>query len=91
MAPLPAAGSYLLNTTATLTATPNPGYLFTGWTGDATGTTNPLSVLMDCRQDHHGATFTPDTNDTTATGDELSGDRGATAPTQPSRTRTATG
>jgi uncharacterized repeat protein (TIGR02543 family) len=30
-----------------LTATPDSGYEFTSWTGDATGTDNPLTVLMD--------------------------------------------
>jgi uncharacterized repeat protein (TIGR02543 family) len=55
-------GMCVLNSAATLTATPAPGYLFTGWTGDATGTANPLSVLMDADK-AIGATFTPDTND----------------------------
>ena len=41
------AGEYPPGATATLTATPSPGYLFGGWTGDASGTTNPLSVSMD--------------------------------------------
>lgn len=30
-----------------LTAVPNFGYKFDGWSGDATGTTNPISVTMD--------------------------------------------
>ncbi|MCX6879914.1 MAG: hypothetical protein NTW21_39835 [Verrucomicrobia bacterium] len=55
-------GYYLCNTPATLTATPSPGYLFTGWTGDASGTANPLSVLMDSDKTIT-ANFTPDTND----------------------------
>lgn len=55
-------GTYLLNATAALTATPSPGYIFTGWNGDATGTDNPLSVLMDSSKTI-GATFSPDTND----------------------------
>ena len=58
---------YLSAATATLTATPAPGYLFTGWAGDATGTTNPFSVLMDSDKTIT-ATFTPDTNDTDADG-----------------------
>lgn len=58
---------YLLNDTATLTATPSPGYLFAGWTGDATGTDNPLSVLMDGNK-AITATFSPDTNDTDSDG-----------------------
>lgn len=32
---------------ATLTATPATGYIFTGWSGDCSGTTSPLDVLMD--------------------------------------------
>ena len=30
-----------------LTATPAGDYAFTGWGGDASGTSNPLSVVMD--------------------------------------------
>jgi uncharacterized repeat protein (TIGR02543 family) len=30
-----------------LTATPNTGYTFVGWTGDASGTTNPVTVVMN--------------------------------------------
>jgi uncharacterized repeat protein (TIGR02543 family) len=56
------AGDYAPDTTATLTATPAPGYLFTGWMGDATGNANPLSVLMDAAKTI-GATFSPDTAD----------------------------
>ncbi|KAB2641276.1 MAG: leucine-rich repeat protein, partial [Verrucomicrobia bacterium] len=41
------AGSYLHDTTAQLNATPAPGYAFTGWSGDAAGSDNPLAVLMD--------------------------------------------
>jgi uncharacterized repeat protein (TIGR02543 family) len=58
---------HLLNSTATLTATPSPGYLFASWTGDATGTDNPLSVLMDADK-AITASFTPDTNDTDSDG-----------------------
>jgi hypothetical protein len=41
------AGSYLSGTSATLTATPSAGFLFGSWSGDATGSENPLSILMD--------------------------------------------
>ncbi|HPS02225.1 MAG TPA: InlB B-repeat-containing protein, partial [Candidatus Sumerlaeota bacterium] len=34
-------------TTVTLTATPTPGYRFTGWSGSATGTLNPLTINMN--------------------------------------------
>ena len=55
-------GPYPANTEATLHATPNPGYLFGHWTGDASGTANPLSLLMNFDK-AIGATFEPDTND----------------------------
>lgn len=40
-------GVYNLNDTATITASPSLGYLFTGWTGDLSGSTNPLILTMD--------------------------------------------
>ena len=52
-----AGGKYLTGTSATLTAVPAAGYAFTGWTGAASGTANPLSVLMDADKTI-GATFT---------------------------------
>ncbi len=42
----PDQASYAPNAVVTLTATTNAGYLFAGWSGDATGTDNPLSVTM---------------------------------------------
>jgi len=39
--------TYDSNTTVQLTATPNTGYHFVNWSGDATGTSNPLDVLMN--------------------------------------------
>lgn len=33
-----------------LTATPDSGYEFTSWSGDATGTNNPLTVLMNANK-----------------------------------------
>lgn len=56
-------GNYLHGTTATLTATGNPGYVFSTWTGDVTGTANPLAVLMDSDK-IITANFVPDPNDT---------------------------
>ncbi|MDO7852484.1 InlB B-repeat-containing protein [Hymenobacter convexus] len=38
--------SYASGTSVTLTATPAAGYTFSGWSGDATGTTNPLTISM---------------------------------------------
>ncbi|TAF22925.1 MAG: hypothetical protein EAZ71_13430, partial [Verrucomicrobia bacterium] len=60
-------GSYQSGTNATLTATPSAGYLFGSWTGDATGTTNPLTLLMDADKTV-GATFVEDTRDPDADG-----------------------
>src|SRR5208283_2680155 len=34
-------------TTLQLTATPSSGYSFSSWTGDASGSSNPLSVVMN--------------------------------------------
>ena len=56
------AGSYLSGTSATLTATPSAGYLFGHWIGDASGSTNPLTILMDSDKTV-GATFVADTRD----------------------------
>ncbi len=42
----PAGGSYTSNTTVTLTASADPGWSFSGWSGDASGTSNPTQVIM---------------------------------------------
>lgn len=42
----PATGNYAQNSVQTLTAKPAAGYIFSAWSGDATGTTNPISVTM---------------------------------------------
>jgi uncharacterized repeat protein (TIGR02543 family) len=42
----PSQLTYTSGAQVVLTATPNPGYWFAGWAGDATGTTNPLTVTM---------------------------------------------
>jgi len=39
--------SYIYGSTVTLTATPSAGYTFMGWSGDASGSTNPLTVTMN--------------------------------------------
>jgi len=53
----PANGSYNANTVVSLTATPSSGYQFSGWSGDASGTSNPLSVTMNSNK-NITATFT---------------------------------
>ena len=37
-------GSYQSGASLTITATPAEGYRFTGWSGYASGTTNPITV-----------------------------------------------
>lgn len=49
-------GQYLRGGNATVQATPDPGFLFNGWTGDADGNDNPLSLFMDSDK-VVGATF----------------------------------
>jgi hypothetical protein len=61
------SGTYLRDTNATLTATPLPGYLFGSWGGDATGSENPTTVLMDANK-AVGASFVEDTRDPDADG-----------------------
>lgn len=39
-------GTYNQNSEVTITATPAPGYAFSGWSGNATGSANPLTVTM---------------------------------------------
>ena len=58
-----ANSSYKLNTIATLTATPDTGYLFSAWTNAATGNNASLFLVMGSNKTI-GATFTKDTADT---------------------------
>ena len=41
------AGPYFYGDVVTLTATPQTGYSFTGWTGDASGTATPLTLTLN--------------------------------------------
>jgi hypothetical protein len=62
-----AAGSYTVGSNATLTATPASGYVFSEWTGDASGTSNPLTLTMNADKSV-GASFAQDTRDTDTDG-----------------------
>jgi len=55
-------GTYDNGTAALLTAVPDVGYLFTQWTDGASGTDNPLALVMDGNQTV-GATFGQDNRD----------------------------
>ncbi len=61
------SGEYDPGTPATLTAVPNPGYRFIGWTGDVSGTENPLTITMDADKTL-GATFEKDLTDADSDG-----------------------
>jgi len=54
----PNQATYNNGTTVQLTATPNPGYTFTSWSGDATGSVNPLTVTMNANK-NITANYTP--------------------------------
>ncbi|MBA7625615.1 hypothetical protein ES703_33047 [subsurface metagenome] len=45
--PSPGTYTYDEDTGVSITAIPNSGYEFDGWSGDATGTTNPITISMD--------------------------------------------
>ena len=42
----PPGGTYGAGTVVTLTATPDPGWLFSSWSGDLSGSTNPTTITM---------------------------------------------
>lgn len=42
----PTGPVYSSGTSVSVTATPSAGYAFSGWTGDVSGTTNPITVVM---------------------------------------------
>ena len=60
-------GFYRNTANAELKATPDPGYRFTGWTGDASGTDNPLTITMNADKTV-GATFEKDLSDSESDG-----------------------
>jgi len=46
----PDQATYNSGSTVELTATPNPGFVFTSWSGDASGSANPLTVTMNANK-----------------------------------------
>jgi uncharacterized repeat protein (TIGR02543 family) len=46
----PPGGTYATGSQVMLTASPSPGYMFTGWSGDAGGTQNPLIFTMNANK-----------------------------------------
>ncbi len=59
----PNQATYNHGTVVQLTATPKSGYTFTSWSGDATGTTNPLNVTMNANKNiTANFTLTPTVN-----------------------------
>ena len=53
------AGDYSQGASATLTATPAAGYVFSHWSGDAVGVTNEVTITMDISK-NVTATFIPE-------------------------------
>lgn len=53
----PDQATYIFNVSVTVTATPAAGYTFAGWSGDLTGSTNPMLITID-RNRTITATFT---------------------------------
>ncbi|UCF12916.1 MAG: PKD domain-containing protein [Thermoplasmatales archaeon] len=43
----PPGGSYPSGTVVTLTASPDPGWTFSHWSGDLSGSSNPETIIMD--------------------------------------------
>ena len=54
----PEVSGYLVGETATITAYPKEGFVFSGWSGDATGTENPIKIVMNTNK-NVTATFSP--------------------------------
>jgi len=61
----PDKASYNRGETVTLEAEPNKGYIFTNWSGDMSGSTNPVTLVMDADKSV-AASFALQTDDTGA-------------------------
>jgi uncharacterized repeat protein (TIGR02543 family) len=66
------SGSYASGTTVTLTATPETGYSFAGWSGDCSGTATTTTVTMTAAR-NCSASFTASTPDDTIFKDGFDG------------------
>ncbi|HTH47454.1 MAG TPA: hypothetical protein VMB21_08090 [Candidatus Limnocylindria bacterium] len=63
---LPAKSVYLSNDVVSVTATPAPGWVFTGWSGDLSGSVNPSNLVLNANKSVT-AIFAPTFTLTTAT------------------------
>jgi uncharacterized repeat protein (TIGR02543 family) len=79
----PSSSSYPSGTIVTLTPVPDPGWSFTGWSGDLTGSANPAVVTMDANKSIT-ATFTQ--NNYTLTVNTTGSGSVAKSPDQPTYT-----
>ena len=61
------AGEYAVGSNASIVASGLSGYVFSRWTGDASGSVNPLQVVMNSPKTI-GAEFSPDMSDTDSDG-----------------------
>lgn len=66
--PSPGSYKYDTGTQVSIRAIPNSGYLFSGWEGDASGSTNPINITMDADKTIK-ATFSTITSKGTGDGD----------------------
>ncbi len=62
-----AGGFKIVGSVQTVEASANPGFVFTGWSGDASGSLNPISVTMNSSKAII-ANFAPDLSDNDADG-----------------------
>jgi len=46
----PPGSTYPVNTVVTVAAVPNSGYMFTGWSGDLSGSANPTTLTMNANK-----------------------------------------
>ncbi len=92
----PNQAAYASGSSVTVTATPAAGFQFSGWSGDASGTTNPLTVTMTANK-NITATFTAApaasytlTTNTTGSGTVVKNPNQATYPSGSTVSLTAT-